>query len=204
MGRFVTYMACLLAFLGAASCIENDYTKLSTRLVWSPNLSVPLGKSYYDAGNIPPDELPAAGALPASIVVSDTIDFDFAELFIYTETIHYLMFRSYVENGFPADLRVQTYFMNFSGVVDSLFKEGPVQVGKASIATDGSLIQATVFNQETYMEGEEVDMLENIKKIMTRVELTNLDPNFSPDEFLNDYFARVEMGLQASIEKVNK
>lgn len=194
------WVICISTLMSFVSCIQNDYTKLSTKLVWHPNLAVPLGKSYFEVSDLEPAFPSIPPPSNTTFTVSDTIDFDFAELFIFTEKINYLIFREYIENGFPAKMKVQIYFMNFTSIVDSLYKNGPLEIAMPSLDENGNLIAPFVVTKDVYLEGEEVDNLENVKKIMTKVELYDFDQNYSPGG-LDDFFLKVETGLQADIEK---
>lgn len=202
--KFVnTTLIVVLIFM--ASCVQNDYSKLSTGLVWHPNVSVPLGKSHFNAANIASLNISDEVQLPEEFSFSDTISFNFVEIFSFTEVINYVLFRVYIENGFPATLKTQVYFRNLSGgVYDSIFVNGPEIVDAAKVDESGKLQEIVVLSEDILKEGDAIEPLQDIRSIVIKVLAYDLSPSFALDENLEEYFINVEIGLQASIEKEKK
>lgn len=184
------------------SCVKNDYSKISTRIVWNPNLSLPLGTSYFDATNLQPFLVLDAIDETDTFFVADTLAFNFSELFINTEQINYVMFRTYIENGFPATIRAQTYFLDGAKqVVDSMYADGPIFVNAAKIGDDGALLEATIFTQDELRIDDGVNVLEHVRYVWIRLWMYDF---MLTGENVDDYYIIQELGFQTDIEKENK
>lgn len=195
----------LLVAILLVACVKNDYTQISTRIVWNPNFSVPLGKSYFSASDLTPVNGVNFFDVNNTFFVADTIPFDFSELFINTESINYVMFRTYVENGFPAKLSAQAYFIDgANSIVDSVYADGPILLSAADVDSEGNLLSTIEITTDEYRSDSGVDILEGVRKVWIKVWVYDFDPGGLSLDDLEEYFIKLEIGFQTDVEKENK
>jgi len=137
-------------------------------------------------------ELPLEGSIN-NLVLQDTLDFDMPSL----EDANSVEFKNVITNGFPADLTLQAFFYDDSGVLlDSLFSErlflpaAPVDQG-TGIAGEGQ--EVTTFEE---MASERLRNIERGTKVLINAKINTQQASNGPLWIYNDYGVQFKVGAK--------
>jgi len=142
-------------------------------------------------------ELPMYG-WARGFVLEDTFNLDLA---IYEE-FEKVGFKLITENGFPAEAKIQLYFMdNFGNTVDSLIHEPtPVVLAAAPVDGSGKVTQREERIIESYFPADRyLDLLQNAKKIRIRASIETTDAGTQSVRFYSDYGLGIKLGARGML-----
>ena len=98
-------MILIMIMLGA--CLKQDYSKISSELIYRPDVSVPLGKSLFSFSK--PIDTSLIVFIPQQIQIIDTIPYDPITVFQNLELVNELRYRIYIESIYPAQIQVEAF-----------------------------------------------------------------------------------------------
>lgn len=195
------------------SCMKEKPEELPGRLEWNPVFAIPLGmdefglnaKSGFDTSLLEYDTI---SGLPKwvdedTIFLEGTMDFDISSLLENLEHIHQILLRINISNGFPHEVYSQAYFWDVGmNSLDSLFEEGMVPTGPASIRSDGSVQSYGQTVKDAVFDHERLLALRNSNTLYFRAGffVSDLDsvliPYYRDFEYLVDIGAMVELDTE--------
>lgn len=197
----------LLMFMGLISaCMKDKPEALPENLVWNPELALPIGtdrlglneESGFDTTLF---ELDTLTDFPkwvemAVIVLERTIDFDLSLVNEHIDSIHQVLFRIGIFNGFPNEVLAQAYFMDTSNnPIDSVFSGGPLPVPAGVPIGNGETVEPSVVRRDALFDAERIAPLENATAILLRAVFEHplVDTLLVP--FYPGYFIDMEIGM---------
>jgi len=186
-------------FLLLQSCVKEDFTKISDEFDWQPNISIPVATDTMNSDNY-------RGSLSFldhynlanEILISKTIDFDFADIFSEENHVEKLMFRFDIENRFPARLEVYPYCLNENlQIVPSIFTDSPLQIPAPQIDDEGSVIRGSQLIFDEYVSEEDIPSISGVKHILIQIYIKELDQNPEVISKIADYEIEIGVGIRA-------
>ena len=152
-----------------SSCINEDYTKVDTAIVYRPNFSIPMG---FKTTVVPQ---PTSLVPPVSITIQDTISYSFENLFKNPDEIESIMFRVQSTNSYPATAIVHAYYYNSNNeLLGSLTKDKPLEINCQSINSESGTTNASVSSGDYYFTKAEFESLQWASKVIIVTELQNI------------------------------
>ena len=133
--------------------------------------------------------------------VQDTTPFKFEA----ADQIQYLLFRSYISNGFPCDVRVQVYFADSTKnyqVIDSLVIPAQIVMPAASIDGNGVVTSPSIKTTDVTMDAFRMARLKNATHILTRGDASTNNNGTQDVKIYDFYKLDVKLGVQAKL-KIN-
>jgi len=196
-----------------SACMKQKPESLPDRLVWNPEVAIPLGidsfglnaESGFDTTLFDLDEL---SGLPEwvseqELVMEGRMEFNLAALDENLENMEQILFRVSIYNGFPNKMRAQAYFVDASSnPIDSVFKDGPVPVAAGIPIGNGETINPTVEREDAIFSKERFDPLYEATAIILRSVFYDIEVDTTLVEFYRDYRIQMEIGamLELSFE----
>ena len=183
-------------FLILTGCVKEDFTKFDRTIVLRPNVSVPVGlqTTLVDYPN------PTSST---EITITDTISYDFADLFKTPEYIESIMFRVQTINSYPAHATIEALYMDNAGtILGSITKNAPIEITcKAVFPNEGRTEEGIVVNDYPF-DTNEFQILQQGKKVLITIHLTDFVD--SPELAANwaNFSLTTTVGLQVQINKV--
>ena len=167
------------------SCLKDMPEEFPSSYVWNPEVALPLGvdsfgmnsESGFDTLLLNMDSLTGIPRWvdELEIVMQGSLHFDLGSL-NETEEIDHMMFRINLYNGFPDQASVQAYFQDAgSNPLDSMFREGPVNVPAARVIGNGEETDPGFIRKDASFTQEELRPLEAATSILFRASFSNLE-----------------------------
>jgi len=197
--KYVFVLVVLGSFIFFQGCVKEDFTRLSDEYDWQPNFSLPLSTLAINSGDY-------VGSLSfldnynatKEILISKTVDFDFAGTFSENEYVEKLMFRFSIKNKFPARLEVYAYYLdNNLQIVKSVIAEAPIHIYAPYVDDEGSVTQESHVIHDEYFTDDGVSLLENVKYVFIQVFIKDLDQRAVVINQIDNYTVDLGLGIRA-------
>jgi hypothetical protein len=193
-----------------SSGLKNKPESLPERLVWNPELAVPIGTDLYGMNaksgfDTTLFELDPLTGLPlwvneVEVVMEGRIAFDLSILDPRIDSVNRVLFRLSVSNEFPNETMAQAYFLDASNLLlDSMFSEGPITLPPGVPIGEGETSEASVVRKDAIFDRERIIALENATEILFRAVLLNelIDTALIP--YYPNYSIRMEIGMMTDL-----
>ncbi|MGL5936771.1 MAG: hypothetical protein ACRCZI_14245 [Cetobacterium sp.] len=129
-----------------------------------------------------------------------TKDFD-TDLSMFS-AMNYANFKLVTENGFPADIKLQLFFLSANdNIIDSLFIDNPIILNAADVDASGRVNQAnkvTTINHAEFSP-QRFSAIKTAKKIKLRGSLNTLNNGTTDVKFYTDYAMGIRLGIIAGV-----
>lgn len=167
------------ALLFFASCMKDKPRALPEKLLWNPQLALPLGEemfgmngeSGFDTLLLEEDTISGQPEWLGEhkVVMEGEYDFDPSTISDNLDKLRRILFRLNCSSQFPHTIYSQAYFHDGSGnVIDSMFREGPVETPAAIVRDQGNIIEAGKAQHDAIIEGDRLPALANTQLILFR------------------------------------
>ncbi len=189
-----------------SACMKDKPEALPENLVWNPELALPLGsdrlglntESGFDTSLF---KLDTITDLPKWVensvtVLERKIDFDLSLVNEHIDSIHQILFRIGIMNGFPNEVLAQGYFMDASNnPIDSIFSGGALPVPAGIPVGNGETIHPTLVRKDALFVAERIAPLEYATAILLRAVIAHplVDTLLVP--FYPNYSIEMEIGM---------
>ncbi|MFN4234722.1 MAG: hypothetical protein ACK4IK_07950 [Bacteroidia bacterium] len=137
-------------------------------------------------------------------VFQDTLDFKFDRI----NEIDNVLFRTYINNGFPVDINVQVYFAYMSSdtlnptisILDSLVVPTQIFMRSASIdATSGKVTAPTEKTTDVYADRVKLARISGANKLLIRATGASTNNGNTNVKIYSDYILEVKLGVQTQV-----
>jgi hypothetical protein len=193
-----------------SSCLKDKPESLPDRLVWNPDLAVPVGTDFYgmnaESGfDTTLFELDPETDLPlwvgeVQVVMEGSITFDISILNTHIDSVNRVLFRLSVSNEFPNETTAQAYFLDASKLfLDSMFSDGPITLPPAIPIGEGETSEASVVRKDAIFDRERIEPLENATEILFRAILLNEEIDTALVPFYPNYLIQMEIGMMTDL-----
>jgi hypothetical protein len=195
--------------------LSNKNTNLNAALSIGPNkidygiksFSNPAGKvSNYvmDTSSVYVDmdvELPLEMTMN-KIAFVDTMEIDISDMVSKSESIKSLLLHCSFENGLPADLNLQVYFLDENqNPIDTLFSPSADNTIKSgAIDQQGKVIQSTNKTIDIVFTTSQLNNLTNIRHAIINAEVATANGGSTFVKFYSNNTIKVQFGIQTEFE----
>ncbi len=188
-----------MAVLLFTSCYKTDPEMISDDLIWTPDISLPLGDvtaslSQKVADAIPPDT-------HVSKILYDTIKFEITDLVVSgRDEIDSVMIRLNLVNEFPAEGRVFVFYTAYGQPLDydrSLTGDVPVLIAPGKIDDSGKSTIPSKKQTDIWMTSSQIDDLFESNIIVIRTDIIDMIITQPVKDNLTNYKFTTQIGLQA-------
>jgi hypothetical protein len=210
----IPFLLSLLLFMSIqSSCLKDKPESLPDRLVWNPDLAVPVGTDIYglnaESGfDTTLFELDPETDLPlwvgeVQVVMEGSITFDISILNTHIDSVNRVLFRLGISNEFPNEALVQAYFLDAASItLDSMFSDGPVDLPPGIPIGEGETSEASLVRKDAIFDAERIVPLENATEILFRAillieDIEEIDTTLIP--YYPNYLIEVEIGLMTDL-----
>ncbi|MFO7669029.1 MAG: hypothetical protein R6W31_05165 [Bacteroidales bacterium] len=209
--RTISFIS-LLMFMGLMSaCMKDKPEALPENLVWNPELALPLGsdrlglnaESGFDTTLFEFADM--IDSIPKWVeetvtVLERTLDFDLSLVYDHIDSIHQVLFRVGIFNGFPNEISAQAYFMDaLNHPIDSMFSEGPLPVPAGIPIGNGETIHPTLVRKDALFVAERIAPLEYATKILLRAVIAHPQIDTLLVPFYPYYSIEMEIGMMTDL-----
>lgn len=178
-----------------------DLETISDDISYSPNVSLPVGNLlvHYDKVNdLPIPPLP--DLVPITFTVDDTLFLNINENFGAREQIQTLAFQYDNTNRYPAEVKMQLYYLDGSGNNAYLTPEGGIRLEKAQLNEEGFVLQEyKSLIPPQLLSDEQIDGLFDTDRVIIELTIINLVLTPNIRENFSHYFAMSAVGIQAQL-----
>ena len=214
MSKLTFLLGLCLTLLFLTGCMKDNPEALPENLEWNPQLAFPLGEeafgmngqSGFDASFL---ELDTISGLPIwtshhEVVMEGRIDFDLSSISDNLDKLNRVLFRVNNSNQFPHTMYSQGYFRDQGGtILDSMFRDGPVETPAAEITNQGSIIVTGKAQHDALIEGDRLTGLFNAQSILYRSSFVVASPDTSLIPAYPSYQFLVDSGLMLDLSFEN-
>lgn len=187
-------MILIMIMLGA--CLKQDYSKISSELIYRPDVSVPLGKSLFSFSK--PIDTSLIVFIPQQIQIIDTIPYDPITVFQNLELVNELRYRIYIESIYPAQIQVEAFYMGANNeILGSLTKGEILELEPSMVNQSGVLLQKSILLKDIYLNNAEVLALERVKRLNVVVHFYDVTKDVLAN--ILAYEVTVHIGVQAKM-----
>ena len=202
------------------ACVDDNFNDIDTSITYDANFSLPLGNSAPTIGEF----LDTINLIP----IPDWVDKDKASFFLYDSVYYYspgrinvstegyfsldpfqndtieitsLMFRTNVVNGIPAEIDLQLFFIDSTGmVIDSLYSTGPLRIQPAIVDSLGN-VTATyeIWELDNYLSDDKIDDISDSQYIEVRTEIIIPDSSEGTVAFSSTQEIWIQVGIRVGI-----
>ncbi|MCT4646567.1 MAG: hypothetical protein N4A74_16380 [Carboxylicivirga sp.] len=195
----------LMLFAGLCACTSLETDKISDKLDYKPNVSVPLG--YMDLKYDSPVDLPVdlpdpIESEPISWIEQDTIIFDIGASSADRKYIISMLMQFDITNRYPAELDVEMYFIDESGN-DVYITESPIRIEAAEIDASGKVIKekkSIPYPYQIPLSDEQIDLLNESDQFIIKGSVKNLLITTEVYDNFDQYNMYTAIGAQAQIK----
>ncbi|MDD2198736.1 MAG: hypothetical protein PHE08_03320, partial [Bacteroidales bacterium] len=134
---------------------------------------------------------------------SDTVDFDFNDIYGETQMISRLQLRLDMQNGLPVEALAQLYFIDENNIIlDSLLYEDEGKIiAAADVDGDGRVIDFARKITILEMDRDRVEQIKETKKLVYRVQANSSDyDNQTLVKIYDDYRVKFDIAVEADFE----
>jgi len=190
-----------MAVLVFSSCYKTDPDMISDDLVWSPDISMPLGDvqaslSQREADAIPPNT-------HVSKVLYDTLKFSISDIVISgRDQIDSVMIRLNMVNEFPAQARIFVFYPESGQPLDydrSLTGDEPILIAPGKIDDSGKSTIPSKKQTDIWLTSKQIDDLYTSHILVIRTDIIDMIITQPVKDNLTEYKFTTQIGLQAKI-----
>jgi len=134
---------------------------------------------------------------------SDTVDFDFNDIYGETQMISRLQLRLDMQNGLPVEALAQLYFIDENNIIlDSLLYEDEGKIiAAADVDGEGRVIDFARKITILEMDRDRVEQIKETKKLVYRVQANSSDyDNQTLVKIYDDYRVKFDIAVEADFE----
>lgn len=134
---------------------------------------------------------------------SDTVDFDFNDIYGETQMISRLQLRLDMQNGLPVEALAQLYFIDENNIIlDSLLYEDEGKIiAAADVDGDGRVLDFARKITILEMDRDRVEQIKETKKLVYRVQANSSDyDNQTLVKIYDDYRVKFDIAVEADFE----
>ncbi len=189
-------------FLVLQSCVKDDLSKVSSDYIWDPGFSLPITTFTKNADNFQ-GGLPLVDAykMLGTVIYTETIDFDFGDIFTKDEYIEQIMLRFDIINSFPAKLQIDAYYLDEHGrTIRSVIEDSPLLIESPEVDDEGNITSAKEIIHDEYFAKDQISTLLLTKQILIRIFINDLDTRPEVVDQINKFNIDINIGLRSAIE----
>ncbi len=191
----------ILIALMLVSCIGLDLDKISDELSYSPNISLPVGNLlvHYDRVNdLPVPPLP--DLVPITFTVRDTLFLNINDVYGARESIYSLGFQYDNTNRYPAEVKMELYYIDASGTNNYLTPTDGIRLEAAETNGEGFVIKEikSLIPPEP-LSDDQIDGLFETDRLIIELTIINLVLTPNIRENFSYYSAYSAVGVQAQL-----
>ncbi len=200
------------------SCYDKDFLDISDSVRWQPSFSLPVGSSTFEVNNffaslIDTTILNALDSFPVEFNDSlmyvyqkkipleiDSLNYSFEDITDEYDKIDSMLFRVYVENGFPTNAEIQIYLADSAdNIIDSLFTIPSSNFfPPASVDTDEKVIKPSIGTIDVPFNRERLDNIKIAKNILFNVNISVTNDDIQIVKFYSSYNILVKLGVRVA------
>jgi len=195
---------------GLTSCLKDFPVELPDELIWDPALAFPLGKdslglnkeSSFDTTLLDMDSI---SGLPrwldeSRIYLERYMEFNVNSISQNINQVQRILWRVNFSNSFPHLMRSQLYLLNEQGsIIDSLFRDGPVDTPPGKHGPDGSLIKAGETQEDALFEGDQIAALDEVSDLLFSTDFDAAEADSLLLPYYADFFLEADVGMMLEI-----
>lgn len=193
------------------SCLSDMPDSISSDSGLNPSIAFPLGKTSVGLNSVSGFNEALLETNPLTnepywvefeqIPLSYSMQFNMGDIYQNSEEVVELLFRLNIYNGFPADVQVQVYFLDYSGfATDSVFSDGPLGLNPATAKDNGEITSKPHEQKDILFNSERIDNLQFVDRVMVSVVFSTEGIDKDLVEYYDDYLVDVQIGVKANLK----
>lgn len=134
------------------------------------------------------------------ILIDDDFDFDFENINSDYDKIDSMLFRVYVENGYPTETDVQIYMIDSANnVIDSIFTIPSSNIfPPGSIVDSNGVIEATVGSIDIPFNRDRMDKIKPARNLLLNINISTTSDKIQKTKFYSSYDVYVKLGISVA------
>lgn len=208
--KLILYTLLLAPGLFLSSCLKEAPEEFSSDFIWNPELAFPVGEtslgmnaaSGFDTVLLNMNNLTGypLWVERLDIPIEGSTSFNLADIFESNEQINRVLLRVNANNGFPAEVLLQAYFLGSNGIlIDSFFLDQSLLLPAGSLIGSGETVSPSYTRKDVVFSRERIDLLENAEAISFKATILNAEIDSTLIDFYPGYSIDIQIGAMLEL-----